>query len=137
MKKLKFEHFKQIIKNLDKEKELLSQKETTGSKDKTVNADKPMMSNEKESKILTLLQKFENSELYTDNSISLSYLATYCETNGKYLSYIINTYKKNDFNNYINTLRINYIIRKLKSSPKYRKYKIATLAEESGFSSLS
>src|SRR5690606_27745231 len=88
-----------------------------------------------EEKILKKLEKFENSGLYTQNTISLSYLATYCETNSKYLSYVINTHKKQDFNNYINELRINYIIRKLNNNPLYRRYKIASLAEEAGFSS--
>ncbi len=94
-----------------------------------------MMTRLTEEKLLNKLEKFEKSGLYTQNSISLSYLATYCETNSKYLSYVINTHKKQDFNNYINELRINYIIRKLRNDPMYRKYKIATLAEESGFSS--
>ena len=88
-----------------------------------------------EEKLLQKLEEFEASELFTQNSISLSSLATYCETNTKYLSYIINTYKKQDFNNYINELRVNYIIKKLNQDTLYRKYKIATLAEEAGFSS--
>ncbi|WP_312766321.1 helix-turn-helix domain-containing protein [Epilithonimonas sp.] len=67
--------------------------------------------------------------------MSLAYLATYCETNSKYLSHIIKLYRNNDFNNYINTLRIRYITSKLRNEPIYRKYKIAILAEEAGFSS--
>lgn len=101
-----------------------------------INEDSPsIMTQTTEEKLLKKLENFEASELYTQNSISLSYLATYCKTNSKYLSYVINTHKKQDFNNYINELRVNYIIRKLKNDPMYRKYKIATLAEEAGFSS--
>ena len=88
-----------------------------------------------EEKILKKLSEFEKSILYTQNNISLSFLATFCETNTKYLSFVINTHKKQDFNNYINELRINYIIQKLNDDPLYRRYKIATLAEEAGFSS--
>ena len=90
---------------------------------------------ETEKKLLLKLQEFEESTLFTENTISLSILSTYCETNSKYLSYAINAYKKKDFNNYINELRVNYIIEKLKNVPLYRKYKIAVLAEEAGFSS--
>lgn len=67
--------------------------------------------------------------------MSLSWLAAYCKTNSKYLSFCINKHKGKDFNNYINELRIEYIILKLINNPVYKKYKIATLAEEAGFSS--
>lgn len=96
-----------------------------------------MMSPATEKKLLAKLDKFEQTTLFTRNTISLPYLASYCDTNIKYISYIINTHKQKDFNNYINELRIKYIIGKLKSDPEYQKYKISTLAVESGFSSLS
>lgn len=93
------------------------------------------MNSETEKKLLLKLQEFEELTLFIENTISLSTLSTYCETTPKYLSYAINAYKKKDFNNYINELRINYIIEKSKNVPLYRKYKIAGLAEEAGFSS--
>ncbi|MDV3854275.1 AraC family transcriptional regulator [Elizabethkingia anophelis] len=94
-----------------------------------------IMTNATEQKLLLRLNEFENSTLFTKKNISLSYLATYCGANTRYISYIINTYKKKDFNNYINELRIKYIVLKLEKIPQYRKYKVATLAEEAGFSS--
>lgn len=89
------------------------------------------------SKILERLKTFENQKLYIQNDISLSYLATYCDTNAKYLSVVINSYKKKDFFNYINELRVNYIVKKLKNDPYYRRLKVAALAYEAGFSSQS
>lgn len=97
----------------------------------------PMMTIATEQKLLAKLEKFEKSTMYTRNAISLPFLASYCETNTKYLSYVINHFKQKDFNNYINELRINFIIEKLQTEPKYQKYKIATLAVEAGFSSQS
>lgn len=96
-----------------------------------------MMTSETEQRLLAKLKKFEKSNLFNNKNISLSYLAGHFETNTKYLSYVINTYKKKDFNNYINELRINYIIEKLKNDPQYRNYKMASLADEVGFSSHS
>lgn len=61
-----------------------------------------MMNSATEEKILSKLIEFEESDLFRQNNISLSSLATFCETNNKYLSYVINTFKKKDFNNYIN-----------------------------------
>lgn len=94
-----------------------------------------MMTSFTEEKLLKNLNDFEATDLYLRNDISLPSLASYCKTNTKYLSRIINSYKGMDFNNYINTLRINFIIEKLNNDPEYRKYKIAALADESGFSS--
>ncbi|MCX8524664.1 tetratricopeptide repeat protein [Chryseobacterium formosus] len=107
---------------------------------KTISVDSeqpPMMTAATEQKLLAKLEKFEKTTLYTRNSISLPFLASYCETNTKYLSYVINHFKRKDFNNYINELRINFILEKLQTEPKYQKYKIASLAEEAGFSSQS
>lgn len=97
----------------------------------------PMMTPETEKKILLKLEKFEQSELFNRNNVSLSYVASYCNTNTKYLSYIVNHYKKKDFKNYINELRVKNVIYKLKNDSQYQKYKISTLAEETGFSSQS
>ena len=85
--------------------------------------------------ILNSLKKFEKSKKFLSNTVSLSTLATDLSTNTKYLSQIINEQKGKSFNNYINTLRINYICEELYNNTQIRKYKIATLAEMCGFSS--
>lgn len=90
-----------------------------------------------EKKLLSKLEQFEQAGLFTKNMVSLPYVASYCKTNTKYLSYVINNHKQKDFKNYINELRIRYIIEKLKTDPQYQKYKISTLSEEVGFSSQS
>ncbi len=97
----------------------------------------PLMLEQTLNKILNRLEEFENKQLYIKRDVSLSYLATYCDTNAKYLSVVINSYKKKDFFNYINELRINYIIEKLTNNSYYRRLKVAALAREAGFSSQS
>jgi len=88
-------------------------------------------------KIMNRLEEFEGKHLYVKRDISLSYLAIYCDTNAKYLSFVINSQKKKDFYNYINELRINYIAKRLINDPYYRRLKIAALTNEAGFSSQS
>jgi YesN/AraC family two-component response regulator len=88
-------------------------------------------------KILEGLKQFEEGENYLKNNFSLPSLASKLNTNTKYLSIILNEYYNKDFNNYLNELRINYIIRKLKNNAQYRQYKLSYLAEKSGFSSHS
>ncbi len=104
-------------------------KPNAGSSENTV------MPSETEQKLLRQLTEFEESVLFTDRNMSLPFLAAHLGTNIKYLSHIINRHKGQDFNNYINDLRVKYIVFQLRHNPEFRKYKIATLADESGFSS--
>lgn len=96
-----------------------------------------LMPPEAEEKLLEKLNDFEVKQLFLERKVSLSYVAAEIETNTKYLSYIIKKHKGKDFNEYINDLRISYIIQKITDQPIYRQYKINTLAEEAGFSSHS
>lgn len=145
--KRNIEKFKQILQDSDRIHEFRKEKVTISFAPairqismadpmKAVKADDyGMMTAATEQKLLSKLDEFEKSDLFINNSISMSSLAASCGTNTKYLSYIINTYKNKDFNNYINELRVNYVIEKLRNTPRYRKYKISVLAEEAGFSS--
>lgn len=92
---------------------------------------------ETEQVILAKLKRFENSIRYTNKEMSLAVLAGQFDTNTKYLSEIINKHYQDNFNTYINKLRITFIIGKLKEDPNYMHYKISYLAEKSGFSSHS
>lgn len=92
---------------------------------------------ETEQRILNSLKLLEEEGFYLENNMSLSLLASKLGTNTKYTSFVINKYYKKDYSSYINELRIDYIIRKLHEDPQYLEFKIAALAEESGFSSHS
>ncbi|TGD59067.1 helix-turn-helix domain-containing protein [Flavobacterium humi] len=92
---------------------------------------------ETEQALLNKLKRFENTTRFTNNDISLAVLSGQFETNTKYLSEIINKHYNVNFNTYINKLRINYIVEKLKSDPNFINYKISYLAETCGFSSHS
>lgn len=92
---------------------------------------------ETEEQILIKLKRFENSKRFINKDISLAVLAGQLDSNTKYLSEIINNHYNVNFNTYINKLRINYIIEKLKTDPNFINYKISYLAENCGFSSHS
>lgn len=83
--------------------------------------------------LLSKLEKFEASEKYLRNDLSLTWMANHLNTNPKYLSEVIKIYRDHNFTSYINELRINYMIRKLYENPIYREYKISYLAEECGY----
>src|SRR5690606_20645604 len=99
--------------------------------------DKPHISEEAEQKIIEGLKAFENSDHFRNANYALADLASEIGVNTKYLSRVLNNNYGKDFNTYINELRINYIIDKLKTQSDYKLYKLSFLAEESGFSSHS
>lgn len=88
-----------------------------------------------ENLILSNLETFEKSKDVRDPSLSLSVLAKRMNTNSKYLSEVINKHKGKNFNNYLNELRVNYIVEKLTQNHEYLQYKTSYLAEEAGFAS--
>lgn len=107
------------------------------SENKEKNSNRNSIPVETEQMILNKLKKFENSTKFTNKEMSLAVLAGQFETNTKYLSEIINKHFHVNFNTYINKLRINFIVEKLKSDPNFINYKISYLAEVSGFASHS
>jgi len=85
---------------------------------------------------VALLQKlaiFEKNEGYLDPKIKISTLAKQLKTNTRYLSVVINSCKKQNFSQYINDLRIDYIITQLNEGTVYKKYSIEGIAKEIGF----
>lgn len=96
-----------------------------------------LLSEEKENELLAKLEIFENSELFLSNQMSLPFLAAEMDTNIKYLSEVIRKFKNKNFNSYINELRIQHLVKILKTNPVYLNYKVSYLAEISGFSSHS
>ncbi|WP_298541964.1 AraC family transcriptional regulator [uncultured Aquimarina sp.] len=83
--------------------------------------------------ILGKLTIFENEIGFTETDLSINILAKRFGTNSKYLSKIINTYKEKSFNRYINGLRIDQSIKRLKTDSKFRNYTIKAIAQEMGF----
>jgi AraC-like DNA-binding protein len=108
-----------------------------GVSDKKQEPRKNFILKETEEQILIKLKKFESSKRFLHKDISLAMLAGQLDSNTKYLSEIINTHYNVNFNTYINKLRVNYIILKLKTDPNFINYKISYLAENCGFASHS
>jgi AraC-like DNA-binding protein len=83
--------------------------------------------------ILENLHAFEKERGFLNSKITLHSSAKKLKTNTKYLSKVINTYKLKSFRNYINDLRIQYSIERLKKNTKFRKYTLSAMATEVGF----
>ena len=83
--------------------------------------------------ILKNLAKFEENNDFLQSNISVASLSKRFKTNSKYLSKVINMNKNKSFSNYVNELRINYVIEELKVNSKFRRYTIRAIANEIGF----
>lgn len=84
--------------------------------------------------VLKKIKEFEKHHRFLERNLSLHTLAKKFNTNSTYLSKIINTYKNKNFSNYINDLRINYVVTRLKKDKKFRLYSVKAIAYDIGFS---
>lgn len=85
--------------------------------------------------ILDGLTKLEAQHYYLHPGCSAHNVAKRIKTNTTYLSKVINAVFEKNFSTYINDLRVNYAILKLKEDSKFRGYTIQAIATELGYKS--
>lgn len=86
--------------------------------------------------ILDCLEEFEMNQTFLYDEYTVEMLASQFKTNSTYLSRVINEIKEQSFTQYINTLRITYIIDKLENDSKYLLYSIQALSDSCGYNSV-
>lgn len=87
-----------------------------------------------EKDLLQKLASFEKEQGFLVMNLKLTDLTKQFDTNSSYLSKTINHFKDKNFSQYLNDLRIAYVLKHLKEDKKFRKYTIKAIAEEVGFS---
>ena len=85
--------------------------------------------------IIEGLKKLEEQEYFLRKECNSYNVAKKIKTNTSYLSKVVNSHYQKNFNTYINDLRINYAIVKLKNDSKFRKFSIQSIAEDIGYKS--
>ena len=88
-------------------------------------------------KILEKLTGFEQKQKFLKPDVTLEKVAKEFGTNTSYLSSVINSHKNQKFNDYINSLRINYVINEMviNSSTDFFRYSMDGIAQHLGFKS--
>ena len=81
----------------------------------------------------THLEMFETNKEFLHKNITIEGLAKKFGTNRDYLSKSVNELKGKNFSQYVNELRINYIVEELKTDVVIRKHTISAIAEDIGF----
>jgi len=114
--------------------ELMQQKPVVDRKKESIKT-KWDMNPDVAEELLEKLVKFERNKKYLDKDLSLVKLAAQFNSNTKYLSKLILHYRNKRFVEYINDLKIDYLVELLKQENRYRNYTNKALAEEVGFSS--
>ncbi len=133
-KKQKFykKRFNEIVTNSSLPKEgLLDKIAVSVSKNKApneINIDQAIVNT-----IIEKLSIFETNNDFLQNDLNATKLAKEFSTNTKYLSKVINVFKEQSFTNYINDLRIDYILEELQHNSRLRKYTIKGISQEAGF----
>ncbi|WP_426480777.1 helix-turn-helix domain-containing protein [Chryseobacterium sp. R2ACT005] len=90
-------------------------------------------SNPKFKILIDKIEQFEKTNSFLNKNITLDSLAKEFDTNRDYLSKLVNELKGKNFSQYLNELRINYIVEELKSNEKIRKHTIAAIADDIGY----
>jgi AraC-like DNA-binding protein len=85
--------------------------------------------------ILKNLEKFENSRKYLDKDMTIVKIAAVLQTNTKYATRVISHHREKKTIEYINDLKVDYIVSMLYENPKFRNYTNKALGEEAGFGS--
>jgi AraC-like DNA-binding protein len=86
-------------------------------------------------RIVTSLKQLEDKNYFLRTDCTVSNLAKKIKTNTTYLSKIINSYYQKTFTAYINDLRIDFVLDRLKNDKVFRRYSIHSIANEIGFKS--
>lgn len=81
------------------------------------------------------LEKFERSVIFLDKDFTLNKMAAFVDCNTRYTSRIIFETRKKKYIEYVDDLRIDYIVNRLKTDSKFRNYTIKALTDEAGFKS--
>lgn len=121
--------FNKIIEDLNIDKKNINTKENDlDEKNRIIGMPIEVFDN-----IAEKLTLFEKQTKYIETSLTLEKLSSIFETNSKYLSKVVNIKYQKTFPNYLNELRINYIIKELNTNKTLRNYTINAISKEAGF----
>ena len=126
----KFEELLSKIESLEQQQKLVDTKDEVLEEKSTSDINKETFD-----EILAGLQKIEEQHYFLKQECNSYNVAKKIKTNTSYLSKVINAHHQKNFNTYINDLRINHAILKLKEDTRFRSYSIQSISEEIGYKS--
>lgn len=88
---------------------------------------------EKEDEIIKKLIQLEKKRQFLNADFTQQAVAKKIKTNTTYLSYVVNKRFGKTFSEYVNELKINYVINEMILNPTFRKYSTQAMAESIGY----
>jgi len=132
-------HKKRQLKNKVESDDLTQKINNHQIQKQSVSKDIPVkeviIDDQKTNDILLWLERLEQQEFFLSKDCSLRTMAKKAKTNVTYLSKTINKHKGINFNDYVNTLRIEYVVKRLNADKKFRSFSIKSIANEVGYKS--
>ncbi|WP_108803281.1 response regulator transcription factor [Aquimarina sp. Aq107] len=125
-------YFRNQKNNKKRFNELIEKINVLESKEKNL-AQAVVINDDKVTAVLKGLEKLENQEYFLNTDCDLRSMSKKVKTNTTYLSKIIKTHKATSFNDYINNLRIEYALKRLKNDKKFRSFSVKSIALEIGY----
>lgn len=119
--KKKYKAYQKVIENFKK------------LEDVTLTGKSASISDEVMDRIASGLKELEDANFFINPKANLNQTSKKLDTNSKYLSTYINRNKGKSFTNYVNDLRVVYLINKIRTDLNFRKYTLDAMAKESGF----
>lgn len=139
-KRLK-EKIDQILEDFDNKNTPIAQskqKDSTFADNKLIEIKKTIsISTETEQYLLQKIEQFEKGNDFTEKSFTMAKMAALMESNAMHINYVLQKYKGKTYTDFINELKINYIVQLLINNPQYLNYKISYLSDLAGFSNHS
>lgn len=133
-----YRFYKQKKENTERFKALLKEEEATPKPEEVIAVEEENLKDipdDVKTQILQGLQKFEEQEYFLNQDCNSYNVAKKIKTNTTYLSKVMNSHYQKNFNTYINDLRINYAVLRLKNDKRFRQFSIQSIAEEVGYKS--
>lgn len=114
------------------------QKDSTFADNKLIEIKKNIsISTETEQYLLQKIEQFEKGNDFTEKSFTMAKMAALMESNAMHINYVLQKYRGKTYTDFINELKINYIVQLLINNPEYLNYKISYLSDLAGFSNHS
>lgn len=98
---------------------------------------KPIPDAQRDELLARIEKEMASPEVYCSPTLSLARLANLCNSNTKYVSYVINDRFGCNFQTYVNTLRVKEACRRFDNQSAYGYYSIEGIGESVGFNSRS
>ncbi|MEE9407766.1 MAG: helix-turn-helix domain-containing protein, partial [Polaribacter sp.] len=84
--------------------------------------------------ILLGLERIEENKTFLQSNFDLKYVANKLNSNTSYVSKTINKNKHQSFKDYLNKLRIDFIVVELRNNSKLRRHSLDAIAKDIGYS---